>query len=179
MTAPTPTQAKLLMPMADYVLENGLQTASLRPLAKAAGTSDRMLIYHFDSKDALLGHIMRFIAEQMATGLATTLSSTGPMPAHTLLTRVWDLAQRSEMRRTLRIWLELTSMAARGDDTTQAVAQDIADRFLDWTAAHLKTPTLAPVVLTHFEGLVVLQEAGRADVANQSLAALKDILGER
>src|SRR5690349_315476 len=37
-----------------YVLEQGLVGLSLRPLAAALGTSDRMLIYHFGSKDALV-----------------------------------------------------------------------------------------------------------------------------
>ena len=35
----------------DYVLEHGLVGLSLRPLAAQLGTSDRMLLYHFDGKD--------------------------------------------------------------------------------------------------------------------------------
>ena len=44
----------LLPLLAAYVLENGLADVSLRPLAKAAGTSDRMLLYHFGSKEELV-----------------------------------------------------------------------------------------------------------------------------
>ena len=40
--------------MADYVLSEGLGAATLRPLAAAAGTSDRMLLYYFADKDELL-----------------------------------------------------------------------------------------------------------------------------
>jgi AcrR family transcriptional regulator len=35
----------------DYVLEHGLLDLSLRPLAAALGTSDRMLLYHFGAGD--------------------------------------------------------------------------------------------------------------------------------
>ena len=40
--------------MADHVLAEGLAAATLRPLAAAAGTSDRMLLYYFADKDELL-----------------------------------------------------------------------------------------------------------------------------
>ncbi len=38
----------------DYVLEHGLVGLSLRPMAAELGTSDRMLLYHFASKDDLV-----------------------------------------------------------------------------------------------------------------------------
>ncbi len=38
----------------DYALEHGLIGLSLRPLAQALGTSDRMLLYHFTDKDDLV-----------------------------------------------------------------------------------------------------------------------------
>jgi len=178
MTELTATQAKLLVPMAHFVLEHGLQNVSLRPLAKAADTSDRMLIYHFGSKDALLAAIMQCIAAQMVAGLNDAFADAGPKTAADLLTAVWDIAQAPETRPVMRIWLELTSMAARDDGVAQEVAKSIATGFLKWTRTHLKDPTLAPLVLTHFEGLLVMQEAGRTDVAAESVATLCIRLGD-
>ena len=43
----------------DYVLEHGLIGLSLRPLAAALGTSDRMLLYHFGTKDDLVAAVLR------------------------------------------------------------------------------------------------------------------------
>jgi AcrR family transcriptional regulator len=45
---------ELLEQATDHVLEHGLIGLTLRPLAAAIGTSDRMLIYHFGSRDALV-----------------------------------------------------------------------------------------------------------------------------
>ncbi len=174
----TATQAKLLAPMGQFVLANGLQNASLRPLAKAAGTSDRMLIYHFGSKDALLAAIMRCIADQMTAGLTATFAGQERMTAADLLRRVWEIAQTPATRPVMRVWLELTSMAARDGGATQDIAMGIADGFLAWTQVHLKDPELASLVLTHFEGLLVMQEAGRADIAEQSVVALSKSLGD-
>ena len=43
----------------DYVLEHGLLDLSLRPLAAALGTSDRMLLYHFSDKNDLVATVLR------------------------------------------------------------------------------------------------------------------------
>jgi AcrR family transcriptional regulator len=47
-------RAKLLSAFVDYLLKNGMSDFSLRPAAAAIGTSARMLLYYFGSKEALL-----------------------------------------------------------------------------------------------------------------------------
>ena len=73
MARPKPDRSLMLDAMADHVLGHGLNTASLRPLAQAAGTSDRMLIYHFGSKDALIAALLEHLAARMAAGLSSAL----------------------------------------------------------------------------------------------------------
>ncbi len=53
---------QLLSALGAYVLENGLAGASLRPLARAAGTSDRMLIYHLGTKERMVEAVIAHIA---------------------------------------------------------------------------------------------------------------------
>ena len=43
----------------DWALEHGLIGLSLRPLAAAIGTSDRMLLYHFADRDDLVATVLR------------------------------------------------------------------------------------------------------------------------
>lgn len=47
----------LLAAATDYALSAGIIGLSLRPVAAAVGTSDRMLIYHFGTRDALVSAI--------------------------------------------------------------------------------------------------------------------------
>lgn len=47
-------RAELLRGVVDYIAEHGLAELSLRPLAAALGTSSRMLIYYFGTKEELL-----------------------------------------------------------------------------------------------------------------------------
>ena len=48
---------RLLDVCTDYALEHGLPDR-LAPLAAAAGTSSRMLVYHFETRDGLLREIL-------------------------------------------------------------------------------------------------------------------------
>ncbi|MEJ6397870.1 TetR/AcrR family transcriptional regulator [Yoonia sp. 208BN28-4] len=171
------TTDALLQSLSDHVLAHGLQTASLRPLAKAAGTSDRMLIYHFGSKEALVDDVLHYIADRMAHDLTALLTDQRSRSAGALLENLWQAAQSETMRPTMRIWLELVAIASREGGAKANVADQIVTGFLDWTAAHLTDPEDAPFVLTQFEGLLVLQEAGHAATAATGLKRLREKLG--
>ena len=54
----TARRAELAEAATDYALEHGLIGLSLRPLAAELGTSDRMLLYHFDGKDDLIATVI-------------------------------------------------------------------------------------------------------------------------
>src|SRR5215472_3530856 len=47
-------RARLRARVLQYVLARGLEDLSLRPLAAALGTSARMLVYHFGSRERLV-----------------------------------------------------------------------------------------------------------------------------
>jgi AcrR family transcriptional regulator len=49
---------ELIAKALDYFLEHGLAGLSLRPLAGQIGTSARLLVYHFGSKDGLITAVM-------------------------------------------------------------------------------------------------------------------------
>lgn len=70
----------LLDKVTEHVLTHGLIGLSLRPVAAAVGTSDRMLIYHFTSRDALVSAVVarasqRAVDEVNALAGATTVRS--------------------------------------------------------------------------------------------------------
>ena len=79
-------------------------------------------------------------------------------------------------RPVLRIWLELAATAAREGGAKQDIANAIAAGFLQWTRAHLATPDDAELVLTVFEGMLVLQEAGQTQAVHRALDRICDLL---
>jgi AcrR family transcriptional regulator len=157
--------------MAAHVLETGLGGASLRPLAQAARTSDRMLIYHFGDKDRLIAAVLHQIAADFGAVITGALSSQpGPVSAPDFLQAAWALAGRPDLQPALRLWLELIATAGTRAGGHAAFAQAIIAGFVDQVAGQLADPADAPMIVALFEGLLVLREAGAADAAEAALA---------
>ena len=54
----TARREELLEKAYEFVLEHGLADLSLRPLAQAIGSSPRVLLYLFESKDGLVRELL-------------------------------------------------------------------------------------------------------------------------
>lgn len=79
---------QLLAMCTDYVLAHGLPDR-LGPLVSASGTSPRMLIYHFGTRDSLLREIL-FSARQRQLDAFGTLLPVRPDEPYTMtLDRAW------------------------------------------------------------------------------------------
>ena len=91
-------RAAVLAKAADYVLERGLAGLSLRPLAKALGTSPRMLLYDFESKERLIHEVLAEIRRREASLLEAEV--------HTL-EDVWAWIAAPEREPFLRLFFEV------------------------------------------------------------------------
>jgi AcrR family transcriptional regulator len=86
-----------------YVLEHGLASVSLRPLAAAVGSSPRVLLFLFGSKDELVRALLaRARAEEIE--LPALGSAAAGLPAAALEVWAWLAAERH--RGLLRLWVE-------------------------------------------------------------------------
>ena len=155
--------------MADHVLAAGLRGASLRPLAQAAGTSNRMLLYYFSNKDELLAAVIAHIAARLIKVLNASWPAAKPVPYEKLLKGIFQAMQGPEMKPYMQLWLELTAIASRGEEPILTVAGQIADGFLAWAAERLTVPTEAASFFVTMEGLLVLNSVGRGSLAASAL----------
>lgn len=161
--------------LADYLLENGLQAASLRPMAAASGTSDRMLLYYFADKNEILTVTLGVIAERLVTDLDAALP--GVHSYSVLLPKITELLTSPSVKPYMQIWLELAALASRNVEPFRSIAGQIADGFLQWTAARLqvdqedqRTPTAA-LLLATVDGLALLNALGRDSIVSAALNA--------
>ena len=81
-------RSDLIDKLADHILAEGLLNASLRPLAKAVGTSDRMLLYYFKDKDELIEAVLNRIAARITVILEQS-SPPEPLPLEVLAPLWW------------------------------------------------------------------------------------------
>ena len=162
--------------MARHVLTHGLNTASLRPLAAAAGTSDRMLIYHFGNKDGVIAALLTHLAEMFTDALAQGGTDRARSPK-ALVAQVVALQRRPEMAGFLRVWFDILSAAGQGNDAHRATGGQIIDRFRAWIAARLPEDdpdpqTTADACLTLIEGMALMDMLGHTALADRALARL-------
>lgn len=149
--------------LADYVLVHGIAAASLRPMAKAAGTSDRMLVYHYGSKAGVMEAALREIANRNIAALEATLPPE-PRPASELLSILEPIARSDAFGPVYAVFFELASLALRGDETAKQIGRAIALYFRDWIAARITEPDRAAELLASVEGWGMLNGLG-LDVA--------------
>lgn len=72
---------RLLAVAVDHVLTHGLSDLSPRELAAAIGTSHRMLLYHFGSKEGLIVAIIRTVEQQQRDAFAAVDPAASPADA--------------------------------------------------------------------------------------------------
>ena len=167
-------RADILEQLADFVLEHGLDAANLRAMARACGTSDRMLLYYFPDKSALLTATLERIAGRM-TAMLDAVAPPHPLPGDALLAAVVPMLLDTAAWPYMRVWLAMASRAAHGDPLCRAVGEQLGRGFLAWTHAHLAAPDEASQareaarIFAQIEGLVLLKALGLNDLLDTPL----------
>ncbi|MGW0837974.1 TetR/AcrR family transcriptional regulator [Streptomyces prunicolor] len=137
----SPRRTELLDACYGYLLEHGLTGLSLRPLAAATGTSPRVLLYLFGSKDELLRQLLaRARHEQVAMMAAVLAEPAGADIAaragcdgfDALVERLWTFFSAPEQRPTVRLTYEAFLLSLSHDPGPWAgFAGEAAREWLD------------------------------------------------
>ncbi len=120
-----PRQRLLAATMA-YVAEHGVGELSLRQLAAAIGTSHRMIVYHFGSKEGLLVAVVRAVEEEQRQALAAMVDDPGDPAAGMAF---WRRLSDPALWPNIRLFFELYGQALQGRPHTAALLAGIVD---DW-----------------------------------------------
>lgn len=119
---PSARQAELLERAYQYALQHGLTEISLRPLAAAVGSSPRVLLYLFGSKEGLLRALLaRARSEELALldGLRDLVDQQ-ELGLQVAAERVWSWLVAPEHRALLTLWVEGYGRSLTDPDGTWA-----------------------------------------------------------
>lgn len=105
----------------DYVLEEGLIGLSLRPLAAAIGTSDRMLNYHFGSKDELVASVLGVSTERSAAQIRALKPAKSVRQA---VLDLWAALTGAEQQRCQRMYVEAAALGLFGHEPYATAVRD-------------------------------------------------------
>jgi AcrR family transcriptional regulator len=104
--APSPRQDELLELAYRYVLVHGLADMSLRPLAKAIGSSPRVLLFLYGSKDNLIRALLdRARADELAA-IEAFKEAGRPAGLIDAALQVWQWLAAADHRHLLGLWVE-------------------------------------------------------------------------
>jgi len=181
-------RTELLDKAVDYVCLHGLSQLSLRPLAKALGTSPRNLLYYFGSKDDLVVEIIRRgRARQQATMANLKLSADlPPGQVSRILWRQWSDPKRLPL---MRLFFEVYNLAMSDPERFPGFAERAIE---EWLAAlegcstlpgysRADARALATVLIAGFRGflldLAATNDRARVDRAAEFFFTLIDNAG--
>lgn len=179
-TEPASPRTQLLKALSAYVLANGLANVSLRPLARAARTSDRMLIYHFGTKEKLIEAVLGQLASDLEASLTAALPVEKTRSLAASFTEIMQVLRSEDVRRYLLVWLEIVAAAGLGNERSKVIGGDMLRQFLPWLKARLPKDiddpdAAAAALLALVEGCIVMDAVGMsttADLAAHSIGIL-------
>jgi AcrR family transcriptional regulator len=92
----------------DYCLAHGVAELSLRPLAQEIGTSARLLIYHFHSRDGLIGAVMDEAHRRVQKSFGELIREAGNKA---VLRRFWNWTTNPQNAPYMRLMFEVQMLA--------------------------------------------------------------------
>src|SRR4051812_18618352 len=110
----TDARSKLLEATMEHLVANGVGDLTLRQLATAIGTSHRMLIFHFGSKEGLLVEVVATVEQQQRGVLEQVLTEEPDSPLSERIRKVWSYSTKPEYAPYLKLFFEVYGQALQG-----------------------------------------------------------------
>jgi AcrR family transcriptional regulator len=117
----------LLDAAVEYAAHHGIADVSLRQLATALGTSHRMLVYHFGSKEGLLVAVVREVEARQRAFLADL---DGSLPPVELGRRLWERLSDPAMWPYEKLFFEVYSQALRSRPHTAEMLEGVVESWV-------------------------------------------------
>lgn len=162
----------LLESLADYVLAEGLEATSLRPMAKAVATSDRMILYYFKDKDAVISAVLGHLIARFKAVLAAAQAPASE-PYAVLRERLHKAVLGEALWPYLRLSLQVAARAGQGDPLFAPHGTALTEVFHAWIAAQLDAQggdhsVETAQLLLEIQGVVMLRAVGMTAVVTQA-----------
>jgi len=143
--AETPRE-RLLHDAIGYVAAHGFADLSLRRLAAAIGTSHRMLIYHFGSKEGLVEDVIRAVEQLQRVRLAELEIDPSLTPAE-MARRMWQHLSDPALWPNERLFFEMYGHALqRRSPGASDFLHEVVESWIEPIAAIRRAQGVAPDV---------------------------------
>jgi AcrR family transcriptional regulator len=152
-------KAVLLENLIAYLIRHGVADVSLRPMAAAVGTSARLLIFHFGSRERLLVAVLDEMQARLQRSLTELMASEPGVTRPAPLRLFWDWALKELNFAQLRVLYQLHILAAQDHRTYGRFLKRNSLNWLELVQSALKpaqrSSTLASLIVAVFDGLFI------------------------
>lgn len=142
-----------------YLVKHGVANISLRPMAAALGTSPRILMFHFKSKEALLQDVFGELNSRLQASLRTMTSTDFDPLRVPPLKRFWQWATRKDNFPYFRLLYEAQIVALQNPKEygryLEKASGDWQAVVFDSMSASLKSKAMASLCIAVFDGLML------------------------
>jgi AcrR family transcriptional regulator len=150
---------ELLEAIAQYLTKHGLADLSLRPLAKAVGSSPRVLLYYFGSKEKMVARALAEVRKQQRAVYDTIQGAS----LGEVCRAVWKDMSAPESEPLFRLFFEVYGLALRRPqlyrDFLHATVEDwlefAADSFRREGLGSKQARSLATVIVAGLRGFML------------------------
>ena len=154
--------ANLLDSVIGYLVANGVADLSLRPLAKAVGSSPRVLLYYFGSKETMLVRALTRVRERQR-GALKGLREARYERASDACRAIWEQMSSPQSEKLFTFFFETYALALRNprrfgdflknavEDWLEFVAEPLAQKGLNRAEAR----AFATIVIAGFRGFML------------------------
>lgn len=157
----------------------GAFDSSINAIAKKIGTSARMIIYHFGSKQELERQLISLLEMRLREKLwiLQEVPSTETACLTETLLDMWHHLTSPEMYGLLKLTMELNQRAIQGDLETQNFLEQESQKWVD-SLSNLTSDRTAALSLFHlFQGAILdFLTTGNAQRGQQTIASFARIL---
>jgi AcrR family transcriptional regulator len=169
----------LLEQCLEAAIVSGVIDFSINTIAKNIGTSGRMLVYHFGSKQELERQLITLLEirlreklwsfDSLSLGVSDSLSAP--------LLAMWHHLTSPEMHGLLKLTMDLNQRATQGDLETQRFLEGENQQWVDSLSKLTNDQTTALVLLHLFQGAILdFLTTGNADRGQNSIQNFAETL---
>lgn len=155
-----PARHRLLELVIDHFVADGLHDQSLRQIATAIGSSHRMLLYHFGSRDGLFVAVAGAVEARTKAQLAELRASFGSFEAtDEAIRQTWELVSDPALGDFERLFFALYGRGLHGDEAIRSMMTASINDWIEFRVLEAADMGIDPQIARHHNrlGLAVVR----------------------
>jgi len=166
------TKGEILEGALAAAFDDGLSQLTFGRLAKRLDISDRIVVYYFPTKEALVSEVVMAMGLQLRETLAEAFSK--PVADHLeLMAAAWPVVATTEVDRVFALFFEANGLAAIGREPYRTLVPVLVEAWISWAADFIDdTPEQrrieAETAIALIDGLLLLRQLAGAAAADRA-----------